>query len=104
MSTILGKNSVFVDNLSTVLLSQTSLKFSIGTLLQVYPITDKGNILVLCFLPNDVCPVVLKDDEYHITSSTSSLANLVVSCDDGTFCLLQCSVAFTPPPKPLVDK
>ncbi|XP_029186083.2 WD repeat-containing protein 93-like [Acropora millepora] len=75
-----------------------------GTLLQVYPITDKGNILVLCFLPNDVCPVVLKDDEYHITSSTSSLANLVVSCDDGTFCLLQCSVAFTPPPKPLVDK
>ncbi|XP_068740235.1 WD repeat-containing protein 93-like [Montipora capricornis] len=74
-----------------------------GTLLRVCPITDKGNILVLCFLPRDVFPVVLQNDD-GITFSTSSLAYLVVSCDDGTFCLLQSAVAYTPAPKPIVDK
>ena len=65
--------------------------------------TDKGTILVLCFLPNGVVPV-LSEDGASVTSTTTSYANLVVSCDDGTFCLLQCGVAHSPAPKPLVDK
>ncbi|KAM7446178.1 oxidoreductase [Porites harrisoni] len=74
-----------------------------GTLLRVCPVTDKGSILALCFLPSSVVPV-LSEDEVSLTLSASSLANLVVSCDDGTFCLLQCGVAHSPSPKPLVDK
>ena len=74
-----------------------------GTLLRVCPVTDKGSILALCFLPSGVVPV-LSEDEVSLTLSASSLANLVVSCDDGTFCLLQCGVAHSPSPKPLVDK
>lgn len=74
-----------------------------GTLLRVCPITDKGNILVLCSLPSAVVPV-LSEDGLAVTSKASSLANLVVSCDDGRFCLLQSGVAHAPAPKPLVDK
>lgn len=86
---------------STVVLTFSSLVS--GTLLRVCPVTDKGSILALCFLPSGVVPV-LSEDEVSLTLSASSLANLVVSCDDGTFCLLQCGVAHSPSPKPLVDK
>jgi len=71
-----------------------------GTLLRVCHITDKGKILVLCFLPSGVVPVKSEDGG----TTVSSHANLVVSCDDGIFCLLQCGVAHVPAPSPLVDK
>ncbi|KAJ7385419.1 oxidoreductase, acting on NAD(P)H [Desmophyllum pertusum] len=74
-----------------------------GTLLRVCPITDKGKIFVLCFLSSAVVPIMTEDDN-AATSTASSYANLVVSCDDGTFCLLQCGVAHSPPEKPLVDR
>lgn len=74
-----------------------------GTLLRVCPVTDKGKILVLCFLSSGVVPVMTEDDDTS-TSMPSSHTNLIVSCDDGTFCLLQCGVAHSPPAKPLVDR
>ena len=65
--------------------------------------TDKGQILDLCFLSS---AVVLVNTEANgsLTSVSSSLTNLIVSCDDGTFCLLQCGVAESLPAKPLVDR
>ena len=58
---------------------------------------------MLCFLSSGVVPV-LAEDGGSGTSAPSSHANLVVSCDDGSFYLLQCGVAHSPAPKPIVDR
>ena len=83
----------------------TTYKYVIplGVLLRVYPVTDKGQILVLCFLSSAV-GLANTEDNGSCTSVSSSLTNLIVSCDDGTFCLLQCGVARSLPAKPLVDR
>jgi len=75
-----------------------------GSLLRVYPVTGKGQILVLCFLSSAVVLANNTEGNGTLTSMSSSLTNLVVSCDDGTFCLLQCGVALLAPAKPLVDR
>lgn len=75
----------------------------LGSLLRVYPVTDKGQILVLCFLSSAVV-VANTEGNGTLTSMSTSLTHLVVSCDDGTFCLLQCGVAQLAPAKPLVDR
>ena len=69
----------------------------------MYPVTDKGQILVLCFLSSAV-GLANTEDNGSFTSVSSSLTNLIVSSDDGTFCLLQCGVAQSLPARPLVDR
>ena len=65
--------------------------------------TDKGQILDLCFLSSAVV-LVNTEDNGPLTSVSSSLANLIASCDEGTFCLLRCGVAQSVTTKPLVDR
>lgn len=74
-----------------------------GTLLKVCPITEKGRILVLCFLTSNEGHITTQGNDLS-PSSASSCANLIVSCDDGTFCLLQCGVALSHSAKPLEDR
>ena len=76
---------------------------AVGTLLRVCPITEKGRILVLCFLTSNEGLTTTQGNDLS-PSSASSCANLIVSCDDGTFCLLQCGVALSHSAKPLEDR
>lgn len=74
-----------------------------GSLLRVYPITEKGRILVLCFLTSDNGLITMQGGDLS-PSPASPCANLIVSCDDGTFCLLQCGVSLSHSAKPLEDR
>ena len=65
--------------------------------------TDKGQIIVLHLLPSGVVPVIAEEHESY-TSKPSVVADVIVSCDNGTFCLVQCGVAHSPPPQPMINK
>ena len=96
---------VFVVSVSGArIIDFSSLKYLIplGVLLRVYPVTDKGQIVVLCFLSSAVGLANTEDNGSF--TSVSSRTNLIVSCDDGTFCLLQCGVAQSLLARPLVDR
>ena len=70
-------------------------------LLKVVSVTERGRIELLHFLPWEVAPVT--DDEQSV-QNLSPGANLVVSCDDGTFGILHCGLTQNSSLVPLSDK
>ena len=70
-------------------------------LLKVISVTERGRIELLHFLPSGVVPVL--SDEQADQQLSSPLANLVVSCDDGTFGIIQCGVTHSSSLVPLID-
>jgi len=75
-----------------------------GLLLRVCTVSDSAAIRCMHFISSNLIQSYGDDEDLpSYLSSPVAVANLVVGCDDGSFSVVQCGVAYSPPMKPLVD-